>query len=217
MIYHQHKGKSWDVLEKQFKLKLVETLNDDPQIKPRLTAVYGRQLKLNALFQDLTESLHISVSTFVMLCVAFEIGATVVDDDTHHRLILETSLGSNSHVRMPLIRLANGNQVSMLWRQGGEDKAVAVAATEYTNVFPKDVQAGVCQLLIKSSKQEHMINNNDDQTNNNRLFNICRYKLEELQAMCVKRGFTNIQGTGRGGKIVKADYYKALSDVINGL
>ena len=157
----------------------------------------------------------VTFSTFVMLCVAFEIGATVVDDDTCHRLILETSLGSNSHVRMPLIRLANGNQVSMLWRQGGEENAVA--ETEYTNVLPKDVQSGVCQLLLKSSKQEHTMNNGDNEINNNRLFNICRYKLEELQAMCVKRGFTNIQGTGRGGKIVKADYYKALSEVMNGL
>ena len=219
MVYHRESRK-WKVLERQYKIKQAAALRDDAnnrrlaELFPGRNASYASPAQIGKIDDELTNELHpiISVKTFIALCWINRISVILIDDDLRTMCVVQNSdtYPKNSvHTRQ--------GQSCILWNNNLDILQKKVEG--YQNIMPHEV-GFVLQLILpqlsQTKKQKTTTNTNtkkntkDDKKSS--IKSMSSYKLEELQALCIALNisYTNIQGTGKGNKILKKDLYDII-------
>ena len=215
MAYHRESRK-WNVLERQYKIKLAETLRDDAnnrhlaELFPGRNTSYASPAQIGKIDDELTNELHpmISVKTFVALCWMRRISVVLIDDDLRTMCVVQNSEAypnDSVHIRQGQSCIMWNNDLDMLQKK----------VEGYQNIMPHEV-GFVLQLILppppSQTKKQKITATKEKDDKKSSMKSMSSYKLEELQALCIALNisYTDIQGTGKGNKILKKDLYEHI-------
>jgi len=222
MLYYRD-ARRWEILERQYKIQFAETLRE-PKNSEKLMHLFpkkgiskgGSGSQIGKIDDELINECRktISIKTFISLCCMQNINVVLADHDTKTMCILTTTNDNDNHVPTTIIHISN-EKASIAWNTDAE--YLKQQTQDYSFVSPS--ATSFTQHLMETTKGNGKSKDKHNATEKTQALNITgllkgvnAYKMEQLQSMCEEYNInhTQIKGTGKGGKIIKADLYNSI-------
>lgn len=218
MLYYRD-TRRWEILERQYKIQFAEILRE-PKNSEKLTHLFPKRGNNSSQIGKIDDELinerckTISIKTFISLCCIHNINVVLIDHDTKAMCILTSTTDNDNHVPTTIIHITN-EKASITWNTDAD--YLKQQTQDYSFVSPS--ATSFTQHLMEPSKSKGKGKGKNTATEKTQtltitglLKSINAYKMEQLQSMCEEYNINHsqIKGTGKGGKIIKADLYNSI-------